>query len=154
MNGTRLKVLQPDDPVRCDFFDATLPAAVCLARQRARWPGGNRWGDGSVRARKAAIFGFCGSGLCAQGAGYAARTVYDPSADWSRGRYKFFRPDAGEQRRRRREWIRERAEEVPTIDTPPGGVKRAPPLDLADPEVLELLGGLPEPCELPWAPST
>lgn len=122
--------LEPGDPVRCGHYDCVLPVKVCLQRQDARWPGAGR---------KAPIYAYCGSGRCGQGAGYRRLTRYLPAEEWrsrskSRSpRYQSYRGDAGAQRRRMRLQALSRPEgEVPTIDYPPGGPERAPPLDLAD----------------------
>jgi hypothetical protein len=78
--------LLESDLVRCDHYASTIPARTCIARQAAKWPG-----------KKAALYGYCGSGECGQGAGYARRATWDPRAVWSRGRFSFYRPGSKEQ---------------------------------------------------------
>lgn len=112
--------LRPDDLVLCAHFQCRLLARVCIQRQLARWPGGNRMKDGTVREKRAGVHPFCSSGICADGAVTRSRTAYDPEADWSKGRYTFFRPGSGEQRAIRRQLILSTPEQVPDIDHPPG----------------------------------
>jgi hypothetical protein len=128
--------LAPGANVRCDHFACLLPLRTCLERQGAVWPGGNRWKDGKVRAKKAGIHEFCSSGECEQGREYAASVVFE----YQTPKFKFYKDDTPAQRRARKTWIRSHTDgEVPTIDTPPGE-DRPPPLDLSDPDVSEILG--------------
>jgi hypothetical protein len=107
--------LKPTDPVRCDHFGCSaLPIKTCLDRQGAKWPGGNRWGDGSVKAKKAGIHPYCSSGQCEQGKGYAEQV----QVGWTARRFKFYRDDTPAQRLARKRFIRTRPDgEVPFIDS-------------------------------------
>jgi hypothetical protein len=101
-----LRILQPAPPsgrlfewdlVRCDHFSCTLPARQCVMRQEARWPGGNRRGDGTVVPKRAGVHGYCSSGVCDQGAEYRTRLVgFEPP------RHSFYRDDSRAQHRARR----------------------------------------------------
>ncbi len=111
--------LRPDDLVTCTQFQARLLARVCIQRQLARWPGGNRFKDGTVREKRAGVHPYCSSGSCTEGVDHRARTAYDPEADWSKGRYTFFRPGSGEQCKVRRQLLLSIPELTPDIDHPP-----------------------------------
>jgi hypothetical protein len=105
-----------DALVRCDHFNAgSIPLRTCLLRQGATWPGGNRWKDGQVRAKKARIHPYCGSGRCTQGKEYAARVA----VEWTQPRFKFYRDDTPIQRRARQSFIRSRMDFIPLLDMPP-----------------------------------
>ncbi len=106
--------LAPDATIRCDHFNApVLPLKACLERQNARWPGGNKWGDGKVRAKKAGIHRYCSSGKCEQGKEYAASV----SEGWAPKKFKFYRDDTPEQRRAMKKYIRSLPEgSSPVID--------------------------------------
>jgi hypothetical protein len=88
-----------------DYFECTrfgrcrMEVRTCLLRQGAKWPGGNRLKDGSVREKRAAIHPYCASGECGQGGDLAKRCTFRPEAVWSKGRYRFFRDDTPDQRK-------------------------------------------------------
>jgi hypothetical protein len=84
------------DIVRCDHFACMMPARTCIARQAARWPG-----------KKAAVYLYCASGVCEQGAGYARRATWDPRSGWSKGRFSFYRQDSKEQHAARKRLVAE-----------------------------------------------
>lgn len=129
--------LQPTDSVQCDHFNARIPLRTCLERQGATWPGGNKWKDGTVKAKKAGIHEYCSSGKCEQGKEYAQSVVLG----YQTPKFKFYKDDTPAQRRARKTWIRSHTDgEVPTLDTPPGE-DRPPPLDLSDSDGSEILEG-------------
>jgi hypothetical protein len=130
--------LGPDTPVRCDRLSTPtqpciVPLKTCLQRQDARWPG-----------KKAPIHEYCGSGKCEQGKDYRLRSAYSASADWAskskqgRTSYQFFRKDVGEQRRRMRQFDRERVPEA--REAPAAPVAEVADLDPTD-EVREIVKG-------------
>ncbi len=88
--------LAKSDPVRCDHYDCMLPASTCLSRQAATWPG-----------KKAPMYGFCASGDCEQGSGYARRATWDPRAGWSKGHFSFYRLDSKQQHAARKRLVTE-----------------------------------------------
>jgi hypothetical protein len=92
--GTLLEM----DLVPCDRFCAKVTVKACLQRQAARWPGGNKLADGSVREKGAGVHAYCASGQCEQGKDYRARCPWIPEDFWSKGRFRFFRPDVLKQR--------------------------------------------------------
>ncbi len=105
------------DYFRCmRFGDCLTEVRTCLLRQGARWPGGNRCKDGSVREKKAGVHPYCASGSCEQGHDLFVRCAFRPEAVWSKGRYRFFREDSHEQR--------ERAKKL-RMETPPTQEERA-----------------------------
>lgn len=126
--------LRADDLVACDHFRCRLLVRVCLQRQAARWPGGNRLKDGSIREKRAGVHAYCFAG-CDQGKGYRDRTDYRPEEAWSKGRFSFFRPGSGEQRAARRAQLLAEPELTPDIDHPPGAPE-ACALDLEDAQAI------------------
>ncbi len=87
------------DYFRCAHFSSCLvDVKTCMLRQGAKWPGGNRLKDGSVREKKAKVHPYCGSGKCDQGHDLAMRCAFRPESVWTKGRYKFYRPDSHLQR--------------------------------------------------------
>lgn len=139
--------IRENDLVQCDRYACRLLLRVCLQRQDAKWPGGNRKKDGSVVAKKAGIYEFCASGTCAQGVEYRKRSGYDAGEAWAAGSkrgsaaYQFFRKDVGDQRKKRRTHIRSNLDMVPDLDHPPGQPERVQvePDDAED--VREILRG-------------
>jgi hypothetical protein len=128
--------LSPDDPFHCDTYDCALATKFCLARQRARWPGGNRTSSGAVVEKRAGIHPFCSSGRCAQGVELARQVDYDPTASWSKRRFKFFAPGVPLARQRMK---LARLSEPPT---PAHQLDEADELDLvAPPESIERVLG-------------
>ena len=128
--------LRPDDLVTCSHFRCRLLVRVCLQRQVARWPGGNRLKDGTVREKRAGVHPYCFDGACVEGAAHRERSGYQPKDDWSKGRFTFFRPGSGEQRAARKEQLLALPELTPDIDHPPGASGAGPAVDLEDAEVI------------------
>ena len=127
--------LGPHVCVACDHFGspgrpALVPLRTCLQRQDMRWPG-----------KRAAVYDYCGSGDCSQGADYRARAACSATGGWvpkSKGG-QFLHPNMQLQSKRRRIHLLSRpAGEVPTIDDPPGAPAR--PSYGHDSEVREILG--------------
>lgn len=100
-----LRVLGPDELVRCEVLHATIAVRVCIQRQEARWPG-----------KKAPYYDFCGSGRCADGKRYS-RTV--KTRGWKPAPFRTVPADIVGQWKAKRRWLRERAEFAPTVDHPP-----------------------------------
>jgi len=133
--------LRPDDLVACSHYHCRLLVRVCVQRQIAKWPGGNRCADGSVKAKRAGIHAFCFSGACQEGKDHRERSGYQPEVEWSKGAFSFFRPGSGEQRRRRRELLLSTPEVTPDLDHPPGSIETGPAVDLEDEDVRDILTG-------------
>ena len=116
--------LPPEAIISCPHFSGpAIPLVTCLVRQGATWPGGNRWKDGSVRAKKAGIHPYCSSGACMDGKLYAASVV----ATWMPPKFKFYRDDTPAQRRARKEYIVSHPDGgVPTMDDPIGSRQERP----------------------------
>ncbi len=135
--------ITPDTYVRCSHFNVSaMRAAVCLERQVARFPGGNRMGDGSIKQKTASIYPYCGSGQCVEGAAYKAAMPpgYEPKLKTNPG-HVFYKPDLNVQRRKRRVAMMSRPEgEPPDLDHPPGSQHRDE-VDLADPDIQFILDG-------------
>lgn len=129
--------------VCCSHFNVrAMRASVCLERQVARWPGGNKLGDGSVRQKHAGIYPYCASGLCAEGAAYRAAMPpsYEPHLKSNPG-HVFYKPDLNVQRQKRRTWLLSQPEgEVPDLDHPPGQEPRID-VDTTDEDILFILNG-------------
>jgi hypothetical protein len=105
------------ESVCCDHFDAPItPLKTCLERQGATWPGGNRYKDGKVRAKKAGIHPYCSSGKCDQGKCYALSV----KGEWIMERFKFYRDDTPAQRKAMKEFKQSHTDFVPMIDAPKG----------------------------------
>ena len=127
--------MEPTACVACAHFNTkTMPLKVCLERQSATWPGGNKWKDGTVRAKKAGVHPYCRSGQCVQGKEYAASVV----VGFSVPRFKFYRDDTPLQRKARKVYIRSRPDgEVPMMDLPAGA---GSPIEFEDSREIDITG--------------
>jgi hypothetical protein len=91
-------VFETDFFVCTHFGNCLTEVRHCLERQGAKWPGGNRMRNGSVKEKHAGVHPFCSSGKCEQGNDLRRRCSYLPEDVWSKGRFRFFRDDTPKQR--------------------------------------------------------
>lgn len=112
--------LQPDDPVRCTYFNATISVRCCLLRQAAR-----PTAKGTVTFP---LHEYCASGECDEGRDYRQRCSFSPEVYWAskskagRAVYQRYREDLPLQRRLWRKWLASQLPyETPSIDQPPTG---------------------------------